>query len=83
MSAQECYSNDVIDVQTPGQSLLERIRLFAEEVTEARRKRRTLKILQALDDRQLKDIGVRRADIDQDAGSEFTRDLGDSYMRGR
>ena len=81
MSAQECYSNDVIDIPSPGQRILERIRLFLQGVTEARSRRRTMGVIRALDDKQLKDIGVSRADVDPGFHSDFSRDLGHSYLR--
>ncbi len=81
MSAQDCYSTDVVDAQSPVQSILDRILAFAQQVAQARRHRRTREVIRALDDKQLKDIGVARADVDPGFHSDFTRDLGHSYMR--
>lgn len=81
MSAPDCCSNDIIDTPSPGQRILERIRMFAQKVAEARRHRRTREVIRALDDKQLTDIGVARADVDPGFQSDFTRDLGHSYSR--
>lgn len=81
MSAQDCYSNDLVGTLSSGQRILERIRRFAQQVAIARQRRRSRKIIQALDDRHLRDIGVSRSDIDPDFRSDFSRDLGHSYMR--
>lgn len=81
MTTYDCCADDVIDTNRPGQTIRQWIHAFVQQIRDERQKRRTGGILSALNDHQLMDIGVTRASVDENYGSEFSRDLGHNYHR--